>query len=85
MVEKDFLMYFDMVNLVEDTRYFAYKADNIIPAPNSCAVCGAHGPGGGMHIAGQVGLHTWVEPTDKLRLKRIKARNSLSSFEYYPL
>lgn len=85
LVEKAFLMYHDIASLVEDTRYFAYKNDNVIPAVNSCAVCGAHGPKGGMYIARPVGVHTWVEPSNELRLKRMKARKSLSTFEYYPL
>lgn len=63
---------FDISMLVEDPRYFKYSQE--LPEPNSCAVCGAHGPKGGMHIAGSVGIHTWIEPSDELRLLRMKAR-----------
>lgn len=83
MVEKALLMHHEIANLVEDTRYFAYKKDNVIPAVNSCAVCGSHGPGGGMHIAGAVGVHTWVAPSNELRLKRIKVRRETPGFEYH--
>lgn len=83
MVEKALLMHKEIANLVEDTRFFAYKSDNVIPAANSCAVCGAHGEGGGMHYVDSVGFHSWVEPSDELRLKRMKARINTPNFEYH--
>lgn len=75
-MQKDTLM-FDISMLVEDSRYFRNsRRTGTIPEPNSCALCGAHGPNEGMYIAGSVGLHTWVEPSDKLRLLRMKARRA---------
>ena len=73
-MQKDSLM-FDISMLVEDSRYFrSYRRNGAILEPNSCAVCGVHGPKEGMYYAGSAGWHTWVEPSNTLRLLRMKAR-----------
>jgi hypothetical protein len=77
------IMHHAIATLVEDTRYFAYRNDNVIPAVNSCAACGAHGPRGGMHITRNAGVHTWIEPSNELRLRRMKARQATPGFEYH--
>lgn len=47
-------------------------------SPDGCAVCG-QGKGHGSRYAPSIGFHTYVEPTDELRLSRMKARRAAAS------
>lgn len=51
-------------------------ADTTIPAPNGCRYCGADKQNHCQRSGRGVGIHGWVEPTNKQRLTRMKARRA---------
>lgn len=72
-------MYFAMLTLVRDPRFFERLPDDVIPEPNSCAVCGKP-KGSGMWYSSYLrGYHDWIEPSDELRLARMKARRDITA------
>lgn len=71
------IMYSAMLTLLKDPRYFERSADDVIPEPNSCAVCGYHYAKTGMYYSESIGYHVWIEPTNELRLRRMKARREI--------
>lgn len=70
-------MHSGIEDLVEETRFFVYKADNVIPEPNSCAVCGQEQRTHGLSYSKRLGYHQWVEPSNEVRLRRMKARRQI--------
>jgi len=72
-------MYSDIDSLVEESRFFRYKDDTVIPDPNACAVCGQEKRTHGMTYSKRLGYHQWVEPSNEVRLKRMKARQLLQN------
>lgn len=64
---------FTISDLVEDPERFRYRPD-FIPSPNSCQACGEEKRSHGLSHSSERGYHSWVEPTNELRLKRMQAR-----------
>jgi hypothetical protein len=77
-------MYSAIHTLLTDDMYFKYAADDVIPAPSACAVCGVSDGQDVMngHVtrySPSVGAHRRIEPSDELRLRRMKARRELQN------
>lgn len=71
---------YTITELVEDARTFIgrNKTDDPIPAPNSCAACGAqeryHATSWVNRPNGTGDLHRYEAPSNALRLARMRAR-----------
>jgi hypothetical protein len=72
-------MFYAMQDLVIDTRKFIYKEDTVIPEPNACAHCGENKKFHGMTSSVPIGIHTWIQPTQDIILKRMKARREIQT------
>jgi hypothetical protein len=72
-------MHSEIESLVEEIRRFRYKGDDVIPEPDSCAVCGEQQRNHGLMYSKRLGYHQWVMPENSLRLKRMKARRQLKN------
>ena len=48
------------------------------PAPNGCIHCGEDKRTHPLSWSAEVGLHLWTQPTDQVRMERMKARRKAS-------
>lgn len=62
--------------IAEHREQQAAEAGRPIPVPNGCRWCGADRQDHCQRSAPFVGSHGWVEPTNKQRLTRMKARRA---------
>lgn len=62
--------------IAETREQLAAATGKTLPVPNGCRWCGIEKPNHVQRHAQFVGLHGWVEPTNKQRLTRMKARRA---------
>lgn len=66
---------YSIEELVDDTHYFNFaRYKNNIPEPMACAACGIHNKNEGWYFIATHGFHLWIQPSNEMILKRMKAR-----------
>jgi coenzyme F420-reducing hydrogenase gamma subunit len=69
-------MFYDLSALLEDVTAYRPRGE-IVPAPNSCAVCGGNPRIHGMSYSNsRSAYHYYEAPSNAVRLLRMKARRA---------